>query len=347
MLVVRSVQEQDIDSLFDLVQQSEIGLTTLKISRDELASRIEGSLFAFKQSKTKPAGQAYVFVMEDQSVGKLVGTSAVYAKVGGYQPFYTYRIRKSVHQSDELNVHREIDVLHLVEEHDGPSEIGSLFLSPDYWGKGLGRVLSLSRFLFMAGFPERFEEKTIAEMRGFVSSEGVSPLWKALGSHFFQIDYPRAETMTSQSKKFIADLMPRHPIYIPLLPQEAQEVIGQVHPNTEPAKAVLNSEGFEFENDVDIFDGGPTLACATDKIRAVAESQTGTVSEIVESSSELTQGLISNESLDFRCAVGHIRWVQNGDSWEATVDQVTALQLGLKVGSPARSVALKPSQPGG
>ena len=342
MLVVRSVQEQDVDSLFDLVQQSEIGLTTLKISREELASRVESSLFAFKQSKTKPAGQAYVFVMEDQSVGKIVGTSAIYAKVGGYQPFYTYRIKKSVHQSDDLGVHREIDVLHLVEEHDGPSEIGSLFLSPDYWGQGLGRVLSLARFLFMAAFPNRFESKTIAEMRGVVSSKGISPLWKALGAHFFQIDYPKAETMTSLSKKFIADLMPRHPIYIPLLPQDAQDVIGLVHKNTEPAKAVLNSEGFAFENDVDIFDGGPTLGCKTNEIRSVAQSSIGTVAEISDATDGLQLELVANELLEFRCTLGNIAWQTNDNHQHATVNRVTALQLGLKVGDTVRSVPLKP-----
>ena len=32
MLVVRRVYEDDLDSLFDLIQKSEFGLTTLKIS---------------------------------------------------------------------------------------------------------------------------------------------------------------------------------------------------------------------------------------------------------------------------------------------------------------------------
>ena len=57
MLVVRSVQKDDVDPLFELVQQSELGLTTLKVSRDELAERVERSLFAFGQSAAKPAGQ--------------------------------------------------------------------------------------------------------------------------------------------------------------------------------------------------------------------------------------------------------------------------------------------------
>ena len=86
--------------------------------------------------------------------------------------------------------------------------------------------------------------------------------------------------MTSQSKKFIADLMPKHPIYIPLLPTEAREVIGKVHDNTRPALAVLEKEGFEFRNLVDIFDGGPTMHCSIDQIRAIRESQAGTVANI-------------------------------------------------------------------
>jgi len=261
MLIVRRVHESDLDALFELIQRSEYGLTTLKISKDALAARIEKSIFAFLQKSAKPDGLPYVFVMEDLSKGEIVGTSSIYSKVGGFEPLYNYQIKQSRHASDDLDVEKNIDVLHLSAEHDGPTEVGSLFLSPDYWGGGHGRLLSLARFLFMAEFQERFEKEVIAEMRGVVGEDGKSPLWAALGSYFFQVDFPKAETMTSQSKKFIADLMPKHPIYIPLLPEDAQAVIGQVHNNTRPALSVLKKEGFEWRNFVDIFDGGPTVHC--------------------------------------------------------------------------------------
>ena len=340
MLVVRSVQESDLDPLFELVQQSELGLTTLKISREEMEARIERSVFAFRQKSAKPAGQPYVFVMEDLAHGKIVGTAAIYAKVGGFEPFYSYQIKTSVHQSQELGVHKEIDVLHLMEVHDGPSEIGSLFLSPDFWGGGHGRVLSLSRFLFMAEFPERFETEVIAEMRGVVDANGKSELWSALGAHFFEIEYPKAETLTSQNKKFIADLMPRYPIYIPLLPQAAQDVIGKVHRNTEPAKNVLEKEGFQFRDRVDIFDGGPSLFCKTNEVRSIRESVKGKLTAIEEhlEASEPAH-LISNTQIDFRAVKGNIQWTDEG----ATVDQVTALRLNLKVGDDIRSVSLRPT----
>jgi arginine N-succinyltransferase len=163
MLIVRSVVAEDLDPLFELIQKSEYGLTTLKISKERLNERIEQAIFAFGQKKSRPNGQPYVFVMEDLASGGLVGTCAIYSKVGGYEPFYSYEIKKSVHRSDELGVHKEIEVLHLMEEHNGPTEIGSLFLSPTYWGGGHGRLLSMARFLFMADFPDRFEDEVFPD----------------------------------------------------------------------------------------------------------------------------------------------------------------------------------------
>ena len=339
MLIVRSVRENDVDSLFELIQRSEYGLTTLKVSKDNLRNRIENSLFAFQQTRAKPDGKPYVFVMEDLKNGGIVGTSAIYSKTGGYEPFYSYEIKKSVHHSDQLDIHKEMDVLHLRKEHDGPTEVGSLFLSPDYWGGGHGRLLSMSRFLFMAEFIDRFESETVAEMRGIVNSDGHSPLWDALGSNFFQIEFPKAETLSSESKKFIADLMPEHPIYIPLLPTAAQAVIGHVHKNTEPALAMLKKEGFAFRNLVDIFDGGPTMHCETAEIRSVAASQTSALVGIEDA----VQGevlLISNNRLNFRSCLGQVQF--EGES--ARIDSNTALRLEVKEGDLIRTVPLKPAE---
>jgi arginine N-succinyltransferase len=338
MLVVRNVRETDLEPLFELIGRSELGLTTLTISRERLRTRIEESVFAFRRTNARPGGQPYVFVMEDLNHGRLVGTSAIYSKVGGFEPFYSYEIKTSVHESKELGIRKEVRVLHLREDHNGPTEIGSLFLAPEYWGHGHGKLLSLSRFLFIAQFPERFEKEIIAELRGVVERGGHSPLWAALGSHFFQIEFPKAETLTSESKKFIADLMPRHPIYIPLLPQQAQDVIGQVHPHTRPARAMLESEGFEFRNFVDIFDGGPAVHAVTSQIRVIRENRLGSVREIVEEVDNGRRMIISNCNLDFRCCLGNVAY--DGD--QMTIDQVTALRLNLKSRDPLRIVDLKP-----
>jgi arginine N-succinyltransferase len=337
MLVIRVACEKDVDQLYELIQKSTYGLTTLKITKDQLLERVEHSVYAFQKSWRRPTGQPYVLVLEDLQRGQVVGTSSIYSKVGGFEPFYSFRIDTSVHQSKMLNVRREIKALHLVKEHNGPTEIGSLFLDPNYRGSGNGRLLSLSRFLFMAEFHERFDEETIAEMRGNVSDTGYSPFWDAIGAHFFEIEFPQAETLTTVSKAFIAELMPPHPIYIPLLPKTAQQTIGRVHEHTEPALAMLQKEGFEHRKLVDIFDGGPVMHCATHQIRAIRDSQIAEVEDIVaEVASESL--LISNARLDFRACLGPVG-LKDG---KATIDRVSALELGIKVGQPIRFVSIRP-----
>jgi arginine N-succinyltransferase len=190
----------------------------------------------------------------------------------------------------------------------------------------------------MAQFPERFEKEIIAELRGVVHGDGRSPLWEALGAHFFEMGFPRAETLTSESKRFIADLMPRHPIYIPLLPLEAQEAIGQVHRNTRPALALLQQEGFEFRDIVDIFDGGPAVHARVEDVRVIRENSATEVVKIEPSVSNGRKMIVANARLEFRCCLGDA-FCQGRD---ATIDQVTALRLNVKVGDSLRLVDIKP-----
>ncbi|MCP4079187.1 MAG: arginine N-succinyltransferase [Planctomycetaceae bacterium] len=333
MLVVRPAEIEDIDPLFSMIQDAELGLSTLKISKDRLTERIEDSARAFDKENARPRGQPYVFVMEDTTQAKVVGTSAIYSKVGGFQPFYTYEIKSVIKKSEDLGVAKEIHYLDLQTTHSGPTEIGSLFLSREYQGKGNGRLLSLARFLFAAQFLERFEAETIAELRGIVHENGHSPLWDAVGSHFFQMEYPRAETQTIENKKFIAELMPQHPIYVPLLPEDAQEVLGQVHRRTIPAKIMLEQEGFEYRNFVDIFDGGPTVHCATASIRTIRESKILKISDI-QSEIPGDRFLVSNRSLKFRATQGTL--AIEGEN--VVISQAMAARLNVEIGDTIRAV---------
>ncbi|MCP4886540.1 MAG: arginine N-succinyltransferase, partial [Planctomycetaceae bacterium] len=173
----------------------------------------------------------------------------------------------------------------------------------------------------------------IAELRGIVHESGHSPLWDAVGSHFFQMEYPRAETQTIENKKFIAELMPQHPIYVPLLPEDAQEVLGQVHRRTIPAKIMLEQEGFEYRNFVDIFDGGPTVHCATASIRTIRESKILKISDI---RSEIAgdRFLVSNRSLKFRATQGAL--AIEGEN--VVISQAMAARLDVEIGDTVRAV---------
>lgn len=339
MVIVRPIQRTDLDQLEQLATYTNFGLTTLPKDRELLAGRIEDSLHGFDKLKGKPRGETYLFVMEDLDTGKLAGTTGVVSKVGGFEPHWTYRIESIKLVSEMLGVNKEIQTLVLQMEHNGPCEIGSLFLHPDYRGGGRGRLLSVSRFLFMAERPDYFDPIVIAEMRGVIDDQGRSAFWDAVGRHFFECEFVKADYLVMVNKRFIAELMPRHPIYIPLLPPEAQQVIGKVHKDTQPALAILESEGFRFNNEVDIFEGGPIVSCELRKVRAVARSVKATVAEISDDGVESVPYAISNAKREYRACIGNLVERETG----VVIHRVTALALGVKVGDPVRYCTLKPS----
>lgn len=274
MFRVREVELTDLDSLWNLICQASAGMTSLQIDKETLNDRLERAVFAFSRTTEKAEGAPYVFVMEDMTTNQLIGTSCIFSKTGGYQPLYAYKIETEKAYSEILEMETMVHSLHLIKEHNGPTEIGSLFLQPDYRGKGCGKLLSMSRFLYMAAHPKRFSSDTIAEMRGFQDAHGISPFWEAIGAHFFKIDFPRADSLSMVDKKFIEELMPKYPIYLELLPHDALESIGQVHQQTRPALSMLEAQGFRRNNLIDIFDGGPMITCKTKEIAAIAKSST-------------------------------------------------------------------------
>jgi arginine N-succinyltransferase len=342
MLVIRPVQRDDLDALLKLAGSTTFGLTSLPQDREHLSGRIDESLRALEKIEKKARGESYLFVMEDTQTARVIGTSGIVSKVGGFEPFYAYRIETSVHHSDMLDVHKEVPTLHLVEDHDGPCEIGSLFLLPQCRRSGAGRALSLSRFLFMAENRDHFDANVIAEMRGVIDEMGHSPFWNALGKHFFEIAFPSADYLSVINKRFIADLMPKHPIYVPLLPAEAQQVIGKVHPNTVPARKMLESEGFTFSGMVDIFEAGPILRCARDEIRAVRQSVRSRVEALVDDRPGAADYLVATVSRDFRACAAAVDVVAADG---VRIGRDTAEALGVSAGDFVRYVTLRPPRP--
>ncbi len=339
-MLIRPVEERDLDQLHDLAQLTQYGLTTLPKDRAVFEKRVRQSLRAFEDlNDADPQGQLYLFVMEDTSLSKVVGTCGIVSKVGGFKPFYAFRLETEVQQSKILGSEHTHRVLHLMKNHDGPTEIGSLFLHPDFRGGGNGRVLSLSRFLFLAEYPKLFEEEVIAEMRGVVDEQGHSPFWAALGVHFFGIDFPNADMLSLINKDFIEELIPRHPVYLDLLSQDAQDSVANVHPNTVPARRLLESEGFQYDNLVDIFEAGPVLHCQRSEIRAAKQSEVVPIARIEETLDEDSiVAIVSTREPSFRASGGRVRATPGG----LVIEAALAADLAAKPGQSVRFAPLKP-----
>ena len=302
MFYVRPIVRDDLPAVLALPERSGAALTTLPANADRLAARIERSLSSFACHASK-ADECYVFVLVDGRQDSVVGISAIEAAVGLAEPWYNYHVGTQVHASRELDLYTAAPTLFLTNDHTGHSELCSLFLDARYRHARNGPLLAKARLLFITEFADRFATKVIAELRGKLDGDGRSPFWEGLGRHFFAMEYSRADYLTGIGQKaFIAELMPRHPVYTALLPAEARAAIGEVHADTLPARAMLESEGFRYEGYVDIFDAGPTLECFRDNIRAVRQSQIfavtlGEEDPVPDSLSDDIVWLVCNRSL--------------------------------------------------
>jgi len=344
MFYVRPIARDDLPALLALSERTGAGLTTLPANADRLAARIERSLVSFA-GRTDKADECFVFVLVDARNGVVVGISAIEAAVGLAEPWYNYHVGTQVHASRELDLYTAAPTLFLTNDHTGHSELCSLFVDARYRHGRNGPLLAKARLLFIAEFADRFATKVIAELRGKLDSDGRSPFWEGLGRHFFAMEYSRADYLTGIGQKaFIAELMPRHPVYTALLPAEARAAIGEVHADTLPARAMLESEGFRFEGYIDIFDAGPTFECFRDDIRAVRQSRVlpvvlGEEDPVPDSLTEDIVWLVCNRSLaGFRALLS---------SAPARVSQFPLLPhaaeiLGLRDGESIRAVPLSP-----
>ena len=272
MLIVRNAASGDLDAIYELASQIGPGMTTLKADRGAIARRLEIAAASFAGT-AGPAECDYLFVMEDSANGRIAGVCAIKAAVGLDEPFYNYRLGTLVHASEEAAVFSRMQALYLSYDMTGCAELCSLYLHPDYRNGINGKLLSKSRFMFIAQFPELFSGRIFAEMRGFQHPDGTAPFWESLGRHFFKMDFHAADDLCGQGKKsFIAQLMPRHPLYTDFLTPEARAVIGVTHVDTAPARRLLEQEGLAYEGYLDIFDGGPVLQANINTLRAARES---------------------------------------------------------------------------
>ncbi|WP_107850627.1 arginine N-succinyltransferase [Oceanimonas marisflavi] len=273
MLVIRPIEQRDLPTLKQIAIESGHGFTSLPVNDELLQNKINHSLASFASRAGGKGECLYFFVAEDSDTGEVLGTTALESAVGLSSPFYTYLLGKQVHSSRKLGIYNVVETLTLTNDYTGVSELCTLFLrEPARHGMN-GRLLSKSRFLFLAEFPELFDRRILAEMRGVSDDDGNSPFWSWLQEHFFSMDFPTVDYLTGIGQKgFIADLMPKYPIYVSLLSKQARAVIGKTHEKTRPALRLLEEEGFSWRGYVDIFDAGPSVECEVREIHTVRNS---------------------------------------------------------------------------
>ncbi len=328
---VRPVRADDLDALHAIAQTTGAGFTNIPQQYEGMAARVGWSLDSFRTTLEAPGDNIFFLVFANSS-SEIGGTAMLFGEIGVEWPFYSYNIARYAQTSKALKRSIASELLNLTTEFSGASEVGGLFLRDDLRKGGLGHLLARSRYLFIAQHRQRFADRLIAELRGWLDDNGDSPFWDAIGRSFFQMGFPEANRFnTEHGNQFIADLMPKHPIYIAMLPEGARKVLGKPHDTGVPAMRMLEREGFTYSRYIDIFDGGPTMCVHTDHVATVRDSVTGP--------------LIAGAPLSATRHIAAAGQLMHFRSWLTTAERVgEGWRLGdpfdLKPGEEVRCVAL-------
>jgi len=333
---IRPAAPDDFDAIYEMAKLTGGGFTNLPADKGTLVAKLSKSEAAFDKPEEAQGNDCYIFVLEDPAAGVIRGTCQVFGQVGVTQAFYSYHLSTLTQWSPELGKTFRNQMLSLTTDLEGSSEVGGLFLHPGLRAGGWGMLLARSRYLFIKSHRQRFGDRLLAELRGVMDEAGNSPFWDALAGRFFDMTFPEADGFNAvNGTHFIAELMPRTPIYVSLLPENARAVMGQPHPTGRAALRMLQEEGLTFDRYIDIFDGGPTVTALTDQVRTIRESTEETVSEIGEGG-KVKMLLSAGRLRDFRCVRAEVKRIGRR---KIGINREAAELLGIDEGAKVLAVA--------
>lgn len=300
--LIRSIQFDDLDDVLALAKIAGDGMTSLPTKSRNLEAKIEASCATFNNHEIERTAQQFFLVLEDLKEQKIVGTCCIYVSVRHEgQPFHSYKINYERIYSQTLKREFIRDYLTLDENREPASVIGSLFLHPDYRGKGLAKWLSRIRYVLMKAKEDVLEDTVLSEIRGYIDQDGNSPYWNSFGKKYFGMSFPKAEKwIRKKGYQFVYELMPKEPIPLFLLPEEAWEYIGKPHDLSVPAMKMLLSEGFDYNDTIDFFDGGPQFSVKMKNIHTFTRTHKIYFQELKDKKIRKNAMIAYNTKTDFK-----------------------------------------------
>ncbi len=333
---LRAARPDDLEPLYEMAKLTGGGFTNLPPDRAALGAKLDRAATAFARQEQTLADEQFVLVLENAATGDVRGTCQLFTQVGQQWPFYSYRMTTLTQHSQELDRTVRAEMLSLTTDLEGSSEVGGLFLHPNERAGGLGLLLARSRYLFVAMHRARFADRILAELRGIIDDRGGSPFWDGVAGRFFGMSFQEADYFNAiNGNQFIADLMPKHPVYIAMLQESARSVIGLPHPTGRAAMRMLENEGFAAQGYVDIFDGGPTMTAMTNQVKSIREANSALASSITLEKGE--RALVAAGNLQsFRACYGAREMQEDGTM---AIDARAADVLDVSPGDMVWSVA--------
>ncbi|WP_179404765.1 arginine/ornithine succinyltransferase subunit alpha [Burkholderia guangdongensis] len=307
MLFVRPGKLTDLDALAQMARTAQPVLHSLPHDRAALEARVALSEDSFRADVDFPGEEFYLFVLEDGASGRLLGTASIVAAAGYSEPFYAFRNDALIHASRELHVNRKIHALTMSHELTGKSRLAGFYVDPSLRGDAAAHLISRARMMYIAAHRRRFTPEVFTLLLGVTDDDGASPFWEAVGRKFFGRDFTAIDIASGgRSRTFIAEVMPNYPLYVPLLPEAAQRVLGEPNATAELAYDIHLEEGFEPDRYVDIFDAGPVLTAQIDRTACVKQGVERTVHESARQQGDVTYLVSSGNGESFRCVLADL-----------------------------------------
>ncbi len=293
----------------------------------------------------------FMFVIEELNSEGCIGSSQVVSQMGGPgQPNVCFKLETREKYAEDLKFGTKHTVARVHLDETGPSELGGLILQPSFRGHKLklGRFISLVRFHFIGLHRKMFRPTILAEMMAPITSKGESLVWDSLGRRFIPLSYDEADRFCQYSRAFMTDLLPEGDIHLSLLPPQARAQIGEVGPDTIPARRMLERLGFAYSGFVDPFDGGPYLTVNTDDVQLVRDTFSAELGPTIKHEQTDQAGIISylNNDGDFR-AVQCAFKVDRTGKLRLTSEVMVALHAepGANAGCTPMRIPLEPGKP--
>lgn len=368
MFLIRQARPDDVESLQRLARM--VHFINLPADKDVLAEKIRWSRESFRAARHGEAARdvssveglkrlggaagsspQFMFVIEDPQTGSPLGASAIIAQMGtpGH-PNLSLRLRRREFFSRDLQTGATHVTAQLEFDEAGPTEIGALIVAPSYRGHAekLGKQLSLIRFHYIGLHRERFQERLLAEMMAPISTDGRNTFWEYFGRRFINLTYDEADRFCHKSREFMTSLLPHEEIYLTLLPAEARSLVGRVGEETLPARRMLESLGFKYEDRVDPFDAGPHLEAKTDEVSLVRDTREAEIAGECDQAEAAVRAFLSvdpigGETEEFRAVLCACAPGENGSNVRAPAEALRALGVasGANVGfTPVESLGV-------
>lgn len=312
-VVIRMAGPRDLEGFIALAKLTGPGFTSLPADEGKLQNLLKHCAAA---AQGEPG--AILLALEDRESGRVAGCAAV--KRGGRREhgFANFRTTCSADGT--------VQSLTISDDFSGLTEIGGLFVHPDYRNKGVGKPLAQSRYLYLATAPQTFGVRVFAELRGVIDKDGVSPFYDAACKPWLNMSFAEADIMCAagENDRLVA-LMPEGTISTEAFSPSARAAIGECHNAGKAARTMLENEGFHFDGLVDLLDGGALVVANMVELTSLKRSRLLRIKSDTTGLEHDAMLVSTPDGPNFRCAPGAGAIV--GNAFFCSEDTVDALEV--------------------